>query len=37
VGADILAEDEAIKSYPLAINLDRVRIVPVDQMFVDVR
>ena len=37
VGADILAEDEAIKSYPLAINLDRVRIVPVDQMFVDVQ
>jgi zinc protease len=37
VDAEILAEDEAIKSYPLAINLGRVRIVPVDQMFVDVQ
>ena len=37
VGGDILAEDEAIRSYPLAINPGRVRIVPVDQMFVDVQ
>ena len=37
VGADILAEDEAIKSYPLGINPARVRIVPVDQMFVGVQ
>ncbi len=32
----ILAEDEEIKPYPLAINPDRVRVVPVDEMFVEV-
>jgi zinc protease len=32
----ILAEDEAITSYPLAINTDRVRVVPVADMFVEV-
>jgi len=32
----ILAEDEAIKSYPLVINPERVRVVPVEEMFVDV-
>ncbi|MDP7691798.1 MAG: hypothetical protein QGG89_08155, partial [Vicinamibacterales bacterium] len=36
VGDEILAEDEAIKPYPLAINPDRVRVVPVEEMFVDV-
>jgi zinc protease len=36
VGDDILAEDEAIKSYPLAINPEQVRVVPVEQMFVEV-
>ena len=35
VGEEILAEDEAIMSYPLAINTDRVRVVPVAEMFVD--
>ena len=36
VGEAILAEDEAIKPYPLAINADRVRVVPVGEMFVEV-
>ncbi|MDA1093335.1 MAG: pitrilysin family protein [Acidobacteria bacterium] len=36
VDEDILAEDERIKSYPLAINPDRVRVVPVEQMFVEI-
>ena len=36
VGEAILAEDEAIRSYPLAINRDRVRVVPVAEMFVEV-
>ena len=36
VAGDILNEDEEIKTYPLAINPDRVRVVPVEQMFVDV-
>ncbi len=36
VVGDILNEDEEIKTYPLAINRDRVRVVPVEQMFVDV-
>ena len=33
VSEDILAEDEAIKSYELPINEDRIRIVPVEEMF----
>ena len=37
VGETILAEDEEIRSYPLAINIDRVRVVPVAEMFVEVR
>ena len=36
VGEAILAEDEEIRSYPLAINWDRVRVVPVEEMFVEV-
>ena len=36
VGEAILAEDEEIKPYPLAINADRVRVVPVGEMFVEV-
>ena len=36
VGEAILAEDEAIASYPLAINSDRVRVVPLGEMFVEV-
>ena len=36
VGEAILAEDEEIKPYPLAINVDRVRVVPVAEMFVEV-
>ena len=36
VGEAILVEDEEIKSYPLAINADRVRVVPVGEMFVEV-
>ena len=36
VGEEILAEDESITSYPLAINPDRVRVVPVAEMFVEV-
>ena len=36
VGEAILAEDEEIKPYPLAINADRVRVVPVEEMFVEV-
>ena len=36
VAGDILNEDEEIRRYPLAINPDRVRVVPVEQMFVDV-
>ena len=36
VGEAILAEDEAIASHPLAINTDRVRVVPVAAMFVEV-
>ena len=36
VGEAILAEDEAIRSFPLAINRDRVRVVPVGEMFVEV-
>ena len=36
VGPDILAEDEEIRTYPLAINRDRVRVVPVERMFVNV-
>ena len=35
VGEAILAEDEEIRSYPLAINRDRVRVVAVADMFVD--
>ena len=35
VGEAILAEDEEIRSYPLAINRDRVRVVAVEDMFVD--
>ena len=35
VGEAILAADEAITSYPLAINRDRVRVVPVGEMFVE--
>lgn len=35
VGEEILAEDEAIKVYPLAINTDRIRIVAADEMFQD--
>lgn len=33
VGDDILTEDEAIRSYPLVIDEERVRIVPVEEMF----
>ena len=33
VSEDILAEDEEIKSYELPINEDRIRIVPVEEMF----
>ena len=36
VGEAILAEDEEITSYPLAINADRLRVVPVAEMFVEV-
>ena len=36
VGEAILAEDEAISSYPLKINTDRVRVVPAREMFVEV-
>ena len=36
VGEAILAEDEAIASHPLAITADRVRVVPVAAMFVEV-
>jgi zinc protease len=36
VGDEILAEDEAIKPYPLSINPGRVRVVPVEEMFVEV-
>ena len=36
VGEAILAEDEEIKLYPLAINADRVRVVQVAEMFVEV-
>ena len=36
VGEEILAEDEEITAYPLRINEDRLRIVPVEEMFVDV-
>lgn len=33
VGEEILAEDEAITTYPLAIDTDRARVVPVEEMF----
>ena len=36
VTEEILAEDEEIITYPLAINPDRVRIVPVEEMFREV-
>ena len=35
VGEEILAEDAAIKVYPLAINTDRILIVAADEMFQD--
>ena len=34
---DILAEDEEIVSFDLAINPDRVRVVPVEEMFREVQ
>ena len=36
VTEEILAEDKEIVTYPLAINPDRVRIVPVEEMFREV-
>ena len=36
VGEAILAEDGVIKSYPLTIKRDQVRVVQVDEMFVEV-
>ncbi|MBM42239.1 MAG: peptidase M16 [Acidobacteria bacterium] len=33
VSDDILGEDEAIKGYELSINTERIRIVPVEEMF----
>jgi zinc protease len=36
VGEDILAEDAEIVEYPIPFNIERVRIVPVDEMFRDV-
>ena len=36
VTEEILAEDEEIVMYPLAINPDRVRIIPVEEMFREV-
>ena len=33
VSDDILGEDEAIKGYELPINTERIRIVPVEEMF----
>ena len=36
VTEEILVEDEEIVTYPLAINPDRVRIVPVEEMFREV-
>ena len=36
VTEEILAKDEEIVTYPLAINPDRVRIVPVEEMFREV-
>ena len=35
VGDQLLADDQAIKAYPLAFNPDRMRVVTVDEMFVD--
>ena len=37
VGDDILTEDEEIVDYELAINADRVQVVPVEEMFREVR
>ncbi len=37
VGDDILAEDEEIVDYQLAINADRVQVLPVEEMFREVR
>jgi len=36
VAPEILAEDFEISGYPLTINSDRVRVMSVDEMFVDV-
>ena len=36
VAPEILAEDVEISGHPLAINSDRVRVMSVDEMFVDV-
>ncbi|MEE2636079.1 MAG: pitrilysin family protein [Acidobacteriota bacterium] len=36
VGDEILAEDESIATYPLGIAPERVRVVPVEEMFVAV-
>ena len=36
VTAEILTEDEAVTSYALAINPDRMRVVPVEEMFREV-
>jgi len=36
VSDEILAEDESIVTYPLVINTERVRVVPVEEMFVAV-
>ena len=33
VADEIMAEDEVIASYELSINPDRVRVVPVEEMF----
>ena len=35
VGDQLLADDQAIKAHPLAFNPDRMRVVTVDEMFVD--
>jgi len=37
VADEIVTEDEAIQSYQLAINPNRVRVVPVEEMFREVR
>ena len=36
VTAEILTEDEAVVSYALAINPDRIRVIPVEEMFREV-